>query len=143
MAVAAADRGLTLDRSSHPLPPAPSILLVEDNAVTIDTFTSYLHTKGDRTIVAHSEQQAISLAQSHHPDLILIDLHMSEDSIPLIEWLRHHSTQVYIPIIALATAVAITSEREQWLAAGVDRYLVKPVKLCELYHTIQECLDLN
>jgi PAS domain S-box-containing protein len=143
LAVAAADRGWTLARSSHTLPPALSILLVEDNAVTIDTFTSYLQAKGYRTIVAHSGQQAISLAQSHHPDLILIDLHMSEDSIPTIEWLRHHSTQVYIPIIALATAVATTSDREQWLAAGVDKYLAKPVKLCELHHTIQECLDLN
>jgi predicted ATPase/signal transduction histidine kinase/CheY-like chemotaxis protein/GAF domain-containing protein len=139
----AADRGLILARSSHTLPPAPSILLVEDNAVNIDTFTSYLHAKGYRTIVAHSGQQAISLAHSHHPDLILIDLHMSEDSIPTIEWIRHHSTQVYIPIIALATAVATTSEREQWLAAGADKYLAKPVKLCELHHTIQECLDLN
>jgi PAS domain S-box-containing protein len=139
----AADRGLTLARSSHTLPPAPSILLVEDNAVNIDTFTSYLHAKGYRTIVAHSGQQAISLAQSHHPDLILIDLYMSADSIPTIEWIRHHSTQVYIPIIALATAVATTSERAQWLAAGADKYLAKPVKLCELHHTIQECLDLN
>jgi PAS domain S-box-containing protein len=70
------DRYLTGDRSRITVPPAPSILLVEDNTVNIDTFTSYLHAKGYRTIVAHSGQQAISLAQSHHPDLILIDLYV-------------------------------------------------------------------
>jgi hypothetical protein len=29
------------------------------------------------------------------------------------------------------------------MAAGADKYLANPVKLCERHHTIQECLDLN
>jgi predicted ATPase/signal transduction histidine kinase/serine/threonine protein kinase len=136
-------QNLTGDRPAISYLPAPSILLVEDNRVNIDTFSSYLRAKGYRTIVAHTGSQAISLVQTHHPDTILIDLQLSQDGFTTIEWIRQHSTQVYIPIIAIAAGYPTASERAKWLAAGVDKYLTKPVKLADLHHTIQECLDLN
>jgi CheY-like chemotaxis protein len=134
---------LTLDRPNLNPHTAPLILLIEDNEVTINTFSSYLTAIGYRTIVAQTQQQAIALTQSHRPDLISIDIHMSRlDSIATIEWLRQQSPQLHIPIIALTTLTTNT-ERQKYLACGVDRYLTKPFKLRELHRTIQECLDLN
>lgn len=74
---------------------------------------------------------------------MLIDLQLSQDVFTAIEWMRQHSTHVYIPIVAIATTAPTPSERLHWLAAGIDKYLTKPVKLANLYHTMQECLDLN
>ncbi|AFY91705.1 PAS domain S-box [Chamaesiphon minutus PCC 6605] len=132
---------------------APQILLIEDDRVTIDTFSSYLMAIGYRVMVAQTGAQAMSIlegccatasiAHSPRPALILMNIHMPGlDSIATIEWIRQHSPQVHIPIIALTTLSTI-GEREKCSNYDADKYLTKPVKLRELHQHIQECLDLN
>ncbi len=132
---------------THP-PKSYTVLLAEDNEVTIDTFESYLTAKGYRLIFAHTGTAAISMLEgcakaidpSQVPDLILMDLQLPDiDGIAAIEYIRQHDLP-QIPIIAL-TALVTQGEREKCLAVGADRYLTKPVKLIELHNTIQECLN--
>ncbi len=121
----------------------PLILLAEDNEVNINTFSSYLTIKGYRIILAQNGQDAISLTQCYHPNLILMDIQMPDmNGIEAIKYIRQHSQQAKTPIIVV-TAHEIVGNRERCLAVGANQYLTKPVKMRELHQNIQQFLNLN
>jgi PAS domain S-box-containing protein len=131
------------DRLASAIPRAQRILLVEDNAVNINTFSSYLNAKGYQLILAYNGREALTLTASELPDLILMDIQMPDmDGLVAIDRLRQQPQYDQIPIIAL-TALATAGDRDKCLAVGANRYLTKPVKLRELHQTIQECLDVR
>jgi PAS domain S-box-containing protein len=116
---------------------APLILLAEDNEANISTISSYLTAKGYRVILAKNGEEAIAMAYSESPDLILMDIQMPEvDGLTAIRQLRHDPNFGNIPIIAL-TALAMASDRERCLEAGANDYLSKPVRLKELTELIK------
>ncbi|MEB3310233.1 MAG: response regulator [Snowella sp.] len=122
------------------VPPSPLILLAEDNPANIITITSYLELKGYRLLIANNGQEAIALAQSQRPDLILMDIQMPEmDGLEAIQHLRCDPILCQIPIIAL-TALAMKEDRDRCFAAGATDYLSKPVKLKQLATLIQNLL---
>jgi PAS domain S-box-containing protein len=134
---------LMIDQSPFSLHRTPLILLAEDNEVNINTFSSYLTTKGYRILLAQNGKDAIDLAQNYHPDLILMDVQMPDMSgIEAIECIRKQSQETSVPIIVL-TAQAMAGDREKCLATGANQYLTKPVKLRKLHQSIQKHLDLN
>ena len=114
----------------------PMILLVEDNAANTKTLSSYLGSKGYRLLTATNGRDAVSIAQSEQPDVILMDIQMPEmDGLAAIQALRHSSQCAHTPIIAL-TALAMDSDRDRCLAAGANEYLSKPIPLKELVAVI-------
>ncbi len=123
------------------VPISPLILLAEDNEANIVSMGTYLKAKGYRLIVANNGQEAIDLANSRHPELILMDIQMpGVDGIQAIKQIRGNPRLVNIPIIAL-TALAMPGDRERCLGAGANDYLSKPVKLKELVAVIQKLLS--
>lgn len=125
----------------NPAPIAsPLILLAEDNAANIITVTSYLSAKGYRILLAKNGQEAVEFAQTHQPDIILMDIQMPEiDGLEAIKQIRLLPALKAIPIIAL-TALAMTSDRDNCLAAGANDYVAKPVKLKQLTAAILQFL---
>ncbi len=124
---------------STPLAP-PLLLLAEDNEANIATISSYLGAKGYRIIVAKDGQEAIALAKSDHPDLILMDVQMPVmDGLEATRQIRLDPIFANIPIIAL-TALAMEGDRDRCLAAGANEYISKPIKLKQLALLIQELL---
>ncbi|MGM3304485.1 GAF domain-containing protein [Anabaena sp. WFMT] len=122
---------------------APLILLAEDNEANISTFFSYLEAKGYQIILAMDGQEAVNLAKTHQPDVILMDIQMpGMDGIEAIKQIRLDAKLMNIPIIAL-TALAMTGDREGCLEAGANDYLTKPVMLKQLATTIQQLLNQN
>ncbi|MCF4965624.1 hybrid sensor histidine kinase/response regulator [Nostoc sp. CMAA1605] len=121
----------------------PLVLLAEDNEANVLAISYYLTAKGFRLIVAQDGKDAIAIAQSRHPDIILMDIQMPGlDGIEAIKRIRADSQLAHIPIIAL-TALAMPSDRERCLEAGADEYLAKPVKLKQLQTTIQQFLNIS
>ncbi|AKG20112.1 GAF domain-containing protein [Calothrix sp. 336/3] len=120
---------------------SPLILMAEDNEANIITVSSYLTAKGYRLILANNGQEAVDLANSQQPDLILMDIQMpGMDGLEAIKHIRSNPDTINIPIIAL-TALAMAGDREKCLEAGANDYLTKPVKLKQLANTIQGFLD--
>jgi len=116
------------------------ILLAEDNENNIQTFQAYLQAIGYRLIVAKNGQEAIDLAVSQCPDLILMDIQMPVmDGLEAIQSIRSIPNLVTTPIIAL-TALAMEGDRERCLEAGANEYFSKPVKLKELATFMQTLL---
>jgi CheY-like chemotaxis protein len=105
-----------------------TVLLVEDNEDNRIIYTTVLRHVGFDVIEALDGLQAISLARSARPDLILMDI-----SIPQIDgWeatriLRKDPATSSIPIIAL-TAHALPDDREKAAQVGFTSYLAKPVE---------------
>ncbi len=130
------------DNGSEPLK-SPLILLAEDNEANINTISSYLRAKRYRLIFAKNGHQAVSLAQSEAPDLILMDIQMPEmDGLEAMQHIRLDPQSEDVPIIAL-TALAMKGDRERCIQAGATDYLSKPVKLKQLAATIQQHLALS
>jgi len=126
---------------AFPQPSAsPLILLAEDNEANIGTLSSYLTAKGYRLTFAKTGQEAIALAQSQRPDVILMDIQMpGMDGLHAIQQIRQDPDLENTPIIAL-TALAMEGDRDRCLAMGANDYLTKPVKLKQLTSTIQQLL---
>ncbi len=107
----------------------PLILLVEDNEVNIITLSSYLNAKNYRIQLARNGYEAVNLAQSQPPDLIVMDIQMpGMDGLGAIQIIRRMPHLTKIPIIAL-TALALEGAGQRCLEAGATDYLTKPVKL--------------
>ena len=121
--------------------PSHLILLAEDNEANVMTISSYLETKGYRFIYACDGHEAIDLALTHNPSLILMDIQMPNmDGFEAITKIRQQDSLREVPIIAL-TARAMAGDRDRCLAVGANEYLSKPVKLKQLDTLIKEFLD--
>jgi signal transduction histidine kinase/CheY-like chemotaxis protein len=120
----------------------PTLLLAEDNGANKLTISRYLKAKGYQLLFAKDGQEAIDLARSMQPDLILMDIQMPNiDGIEAIKIIRGSNIPelANIPIIAL-TALAMIGDRERCIEAGANEYLTKPVKLNQLATTIKQML---
>jgi signal transduction histidine kinase/CBS domain-containing protein len=119
----------------------PVILIAEDNPANMETMTGYLESRGYRPIEAENGVQAIELARSRQPDIILMDIQMPDlNGFEAIAHLRQIPECAKIPIIAL-TALASPPDRQKCLDAGADRYVTKPVKLSQLVATIDTLIN--
>jgi PAS domain S-box-containing protein len=119
---------------------APLILLAEDNEANIQTFSSYLTAINYRIIIARNGIEAIAQAKENLPDIILMDIQMPiMDGLEATKQIRLDPNLINTPIIAL-TALAMEGDQERCLAAGVNEYIAKPVKLRQLNLLIQKVL---
>ncbi|OYQ65019.1 hypothetical protein B9G53_09150 [Pseudanabaena sp. SR411] len=122
---------------------APVILLAEDNEANVMTVSSYLTAKGYVIVLANNGEEAIALARSAKPDLILMDIQMPVmDGLEATKQIRQIPDLMNVPIIAL-TALAMENDIKRCIDAGASDYLSKPVKLRQLTKTIQQFLDLK
>lgn len=108
---------------------APLILIVEDNPINVKSLSDYLMFHGYRTLIAINGTEALQVAQETLPDLIVMDVQMPElDGLEITRRLRKMPQFPTTPIIAL-TALAMPSDREKCLQAGMTHYVTKPVSL--------------
>lgn len=118
----------------------PKILLVEDNEMNRDMLSRRLLRKNYEVVMAVDGEQGVAMAASETPDLILMDV-----SLPLMSGydatrlIKANPQTRAIPVIAL-TAHAMSSDRENALAAGCDEYDTKPVELPLLLGKIEALL---
>ena len=116
------------------------ILLVEDNEMNRDMLSRRLLRKGYEVVMAVDGGQAVTMAESERPDLILMDM-----SLPVIDgWeatrrVKAAEATANIPIIAL-TAHAMSGDREKALNAGCDDYDTKPIEMPRLLEKIDALL---
>lgn len=132
-------RVASLRHSSFPY----RILIVDDLAMNRDLIRAMLDGFGFSLREAGSGQEAIDLAASWHPDLIIIDMKMPVvDGYEAIKRIRSHDTARKIPIIAV-TASAFVEERRHAFDAGATEFIAKPFEETELYEKVGKLLHLE
>ena len=115
------------------------VLLVEDNPVNQRLATRMLEKRGHRVAVAGNGLEALEALEKESFDLVFMDVQMPEmDGYETTAAIREKEkgTDTHLPIVAL-TAHAMKGDSEKCLAAGMDRYLTKPIRPSELDDVLQ------
>jgi CheY-like chemotaxis protein len=129
----AADKTQTLE-----LPELPSrrILVVDDNNDAAETLAAMLRVSGHQVETAGDGLQALTVAPSFAPDVVLLDLGMpnlngyeTATRIRAQPWGRH------VALIAI-TGWGQPEDRQRTVEAGFNAHLVKPVDRIELLNTL-------
>jgi|YNPMSStandDraft_1061717.scaffolds.fasta_scaffold10405_2 PAS domain S-box-containing protein len=126
------------------LPPL-RVLLAEDSLVNQKLAVGLLERYGHTVIVAKDGREALAAWQSQPVDVILMDIQMPDmDGLEATAAIRQREAQRggHVPIIAM-TAHAIKGDRERCLAAGMDEYLSKPIRLNQLLEAISTVLGVR
>jgi CheY-like chemotaxis protein len=115
----------------------PKILIVEDNEASRDVLARRLERRGYGVVVAVDGQQAVTVARSAQPDLILMDLGLPVmDGWEATRQLKGDLSTRHMPIIVLS-AHAMTTDRELAIAAGGDDFDTKPLRFPQLLEKIE------
>ena len=117
------------------------ILLVEDNEMNRDMLSRRLQRKGYEVVIAVDGEEAVRMAQSQAPDLILMDIRLPVmDGREAMRRIKIMPETQSIPIIAL-TAHAMAGDMEKFVEAGCDDYDTKPIDLPRLLEKMQALLN--
>ncbi len=112
------------------------ILVVDDNAVNQVVTRRMLEKLGYRVACASNGQEALAEATARRFAAILMDCSMPVmDGFEATQAIRCRPGGAEVPIIAL-TANAMSLDRERCLAAGMDDYISKPVRIEDLETTL-------
>src|SRR5262245_38688321 len=116
---------------------AATVLLVEDERKLRDLVRSYLERAGFTVLSTGSGAEAISLASSAAPDLVVLDLGLPD--VPGESVARELRATGQVPILML-TARATQEDRIAGLELGADDYVTKPFSPRELVLRVQAIL---
>jgi len=110
------------------------ILVADDDAQLQRALRITLASRGYEVVAARDGAEAIELAASTHPDLLLLDLGMPQvDGMDVIRAVRAWSN---VPILVLSGRTD-SAEKVEALDAGADDYVTKPFAMDELLARIR------
>jgi CheY-like chemotaxis protein len=113
------------------------VLFVDDDSATREGYTTYLTNSGYDVTPAATGQQALAIASTWLPKVIVLDLGLPDiDGWEVARQLKATPRTAAIPIIAL-TGADLPHERVSAMRAGCDRHLAKPCSPADLLDAIQ------
>lgn len=108
------------------------VMVVDDSADTLGMLNEVLDKRGHTVLVALEGSQAISIAQSIVPDIILLDAMMPNmDGFETCKEIKKRSQLAHIPVIFMTGLTDTGSIVKGFEAGGVD-YVTKPINTEEL-----------
>jgi CheY-like chemotaxis protein len=107
-----------------------TVLVADDNDVAQRLCRRVLEKAGYTVLIAADGLQAVEIAMSRRPNMILMDVAMP--GIDGIEAMRRIKAELPNQPIVIASAHSMASDRERFLAAGADDILSKPFRLSDL-----------
>ncbi|MFH1075788.1 MAG: ATP-binding protein [Pseudomonadota bacterium] len=109
------------------------VLVAEDNSINQKVMTEMLKNVGIAVDIARNGKEAVSMAGVGSYDCILMDMTMPEmDGIEATRVIRKAPRLKDLPVIGVTASVS-KNDREEWIDAGVDDYIIKPVEPDILY----------
>ena len=108
---------------------ASTILVVDDEPDLVELISYNLEQQGHSVLTASNGAQALQIAKSRNPDLIVLDVMMPElNGVEVAKRLRAQTETASVPIIML-TAKSDESHELDGLGAGADDYITKPFSM--------------
>jgi CheY-like chemotaxis protein len=117
----------------HPL----RILLAEDNVVNQKLALRLLQQMGYRADLASNGIEAVECCERQPYDVVLMDVQMPEmDGLEATRRIAERWPDGKRPRIVAMTANAMTGDREECIAAGMDDYVTKPIRVDALVEAL-------
>ncbi len=114
------------------------VLLADDNPINQKVGVSVLHKLGYRSDVASNGLEVIKALEGKTYDVLFLDVQMPEmDGLECARQICHRWTRDKRPVIIAMTGNALMGDREKCLAAGMDDYISKPVRIADLQTTLE------
>ena len=141
--------------SAHMFSPAPCndlpastqglrILAAEDNSTNVLVLRAFLASLNADVTVVSNGREAVEAFRRQSFDIVLMDVQMPEmngvDATRAIRELEHADARAPTPIIAL-TANVMSHQTADYLAAGMNDYVAKPIDLTSLFKVIDKALN--
>ena len=114
------------------------LLIAEDNATNQKLFLTLLGRLGYQADIAGNGNEALQALERQSYDVVLMDVQMPEmDGMEATRRLRSEVLNVRQPYVVAMTANAMQGDREACLAAGMDDYVSKPIRIEELVRALK------
>lgn len=119
---------------------AKTVLIVEDNELNMKLFHDLLEAHGYNTLQTRTGIEALELARTHNPDLILMDIQLPEVSgLEVTKWIKEDDELRSIPVVAV-TAFAMKGDEERIRQGGCEAYISKPISVTRFLETVRTYL---
>ena len=121
---------------------AKTVLIVEDNELNMKLFHDLLESYGYDTLGTRNGIEALELARTHRPDLILMDIQLPDVSgLEVTKWIKGDPELCRIPVVAV-TAFAMNGDEERIRQGGCEAYLSKPISIAKFMETVRRFLSV-
>ncbi|KZS41643.1 transcriptional regulator [Aquimarina aggregata] len=119
------------------------ILIVDDEPNIVMSLEYTFKKKNFEVFIARDGSEAIDIAESSIPDVILLDIMMPNvDGYETLKKIKESTNLKHTKIVFL-TAKNKATDIEKGLQLGADKYLTKPFSVKKLVLEINELLDKN
>lgn len=119
------------------------ILAAEDNLVNQMVLKAMFELKGIEPVIVENGEAAVAAWEQGEWDVILMDVQMPVmDGMLATRKIRHREAETGrapTPIVAL-TANAMNHQVEEYMAAGMNRFVPKPIQIAQFYDLIAELI---
>tara|TARA_B100000315_G_C14553179_1_gene576853 strand:- start:397 stop:762 length:366 start_codon:yes stop_codon:yes gene_type:complete len=117
-----------------------TILIVEDNKLNMRLFDDLLRANGYSTLQSRDGIEAVTLAEEHQPNLILMDIQLPNISgLEITKKIKEKEELKHIPVIAV-TAFAMQGDEDEILESGCDAFIAKPISVRNFLETVADNL---
>lgn len=114
------------------------VMIVEDNELNLRLFRDLLNAFGYSTVETRDGLQALEIAKTEQPDLIIMDIQLPHVSgLDVTRWMKADELTEHIPIVAV-TAFAMRGDEERIREGGCQSYLSKPISVATFIGTVRE-----
>ena len=115
-----------------------TVMVVDDEERMRSLLRTYLAREGYRVVAAADGREALRLAKTEQPDLIILDVMMpNQDGWQVLRGLKENPDTARTPVIICS----VLKEPELALSLGADAYLKKPVERLELLAQVERLLN--
>jgi DNA-binding response OmpR family regulator len=124
------------------------ILIIEPDNVLANIYSKFFSDHKFKTIIARNAQQAIFIADEKTPDVVVLELQLTEHSgIEFLYEFRSYNEWINVPII-INSQIPPREFKENWdiltKDLGVSKYLYKPVtSLAKLMSSVNEYVEVK
>ncbi len=119
------------------------VLVVDDVPANVKLLEVKLANEYYDVIVAKDGYEALSQAQQHKPDLILLDVMMpGMDGFETCKKLKEDAELSHIPVV-MVTALSDIADRVRGLEAGADDFLTKPINDIALFSRVKSLVRIK
>lgn len=120
--------------------PKGKILIVDDMDVVLKLEEILLKRTGAEVIKARDGREALALARSEHPDIVICDLIMPQMNGDVLTRFLRQAPDTKDTTVIVVTSKGDEATKERCRAAGADHFLTKPIRHDELLEIVRAAL---